>query len=111
MEEEFEIRLTGELNYFFGLKIKQLNEGTFMCQTKYFPELLKRFGISDAKSIDTPMPTKGNLDKDIYGKDVDVKKYRDMIGSLLYLIAYRPDIMFGVYMCVRYQSPHKESHL
>ncbi|XP_050874997.1 uncharacterized mitochondrial protein AtMg00240-like [Lathyrus oleraceus] len=65
----------------------------------------------DANSIDTPIPTNGNLDRGEYGKDVDVKKYRDMIGSFLYLIASRPNIIFNVCMCARYQSAHKESHL
>ncbi|XP_058767455.1 uncharacterized mitochondrial protein AtMg00810-like [Vicia villosa] len=60
--------------------------------------------------IDTPMPTTVNLDREL-GKPVDVKRYRGMIGSLLYLIASRPDIMFSVYMCARYQSCPKESPL
>src|ERR1043165_2821448 len=73
--------------------------------------MLKRFGMNDSKSINTPMPTNGNLDKDEHGKSVDVKKYRGMIGSLLYLTASRHDIMFNVCMCARYQSNPKESHL
>ncbi|XP_050915296.1 uncharacterized mitochondrial protein AtMg00810-like [Lathyrus oleraceus] len=111
MQGEFEMSLIGELNYFLGLQIKQLNEGMFMCQTKYCNELLEKFGMKDAKSIDTQMPTNGNLEKDENGKDVDVKKYRDVIGSLIYLTASRPDIMFSVCMCARYQSTSKESHL
>ena len=111
MQGEFEMSLMGELNYFLGLQIKQLDEGTAVCQTKYCRELLKRFGMNDSKSIDTPMPTNGNLDKDDNGKSVDVKKYRGMIGSLLYLTASRPDIMFSVCMCARYQSDPQESHL
>ena len=82
-----------------------------MCQIKYYRELLKRFGMNDSKSINTPMPTNGNLDKDEHGKSVDVKKYRGIIGSLLYLTASRSDIMFSVCMCARYQSNPKESHL
>src|SRR3954470_17929732 len=74
-------------------------------------ELLKRFGMSEAKEIDTPMATNTNLDKDEKGKEVDEKLYRGMIGSLLYLTASRPDIMFSVCMCARYQSCPKESHL
>ena len=64
MQGEFEMSLMGELNYFLGLQIKRLDEGTAVCQTKYCRKLLKRFGINDSKSIDTPMPTNGNLDKD-----------------------------------------------
>ena len=100
-----------ELNYFLSLQKKQLNKGTIVCQTKYCRELLKHFGMNDSKSIYTPMPTNGNLDKDEHGKSVDVKKYRGMIGFLLYLTASRPDIMFSICMCARYQSDPKESHL
>ncbi|XP_050915763.1 uncharacterized mitochondrial protein AtMg00810-like [Lathyrus oleraceus] len=101
----------GELNYFIGLQIKQLNEGTFMCQTKYCNELLKRFGMEDEKSIDTPMPTNGNLERNENGKDVGVNKYRGMIGYLLYLTASKSDIIFNVFMCACYQSAYKESYL
>ncbi|XP_050896755.1 uncharacterized mitochondrial protein AtMg00810-like [Lathyrus oleraceus] len=65
----------------------------------------------DAKLIDTPIPINGNLEKDENGKDFDVKKYRGMIGSLLYLTTSRSDIMFSVCICARYQSSPKESHL
>lgn len=111
VQGEFEMSLMGELNYFPGLKIKQLNKGTFVCQTKYCNGLLKRFGMKDAKSIDIQIPINGNLEKYENGKDVDVKKYRGMIGSLIYLIASRPDIMFSLCICARYQSTPKELHL
>lgn len=78
-----------------------------MCQTKYYRELLKGFGMEDSKSINTLMPTNGDLDKDGHNKSVDVKKYRGMIGSLLYITASRPDIMFSLYMCAWYQSDPK----
>ncbi|XP_058776975.1 secreted RxLR effector protein 161-like [Vicia villosa] len=67
--------------------------------------------MDSAKDIDTHMATNGNLDRDEKGKDVDVKKYRGVIGSLLYLTTFMPDIMFRVCMCARYQSASKESHL
>ncbi|XP_022865973.1 uncharacterized protein LOC111385792 [Olea europaea var. sylvestris] len=51
------------------------------------------------------------LDKDDQGTSVDITKYRGMIESLLYLIASRPDIMFSVCLCARFQSNPKESHL
>ncbi|XP_050877123.1 uncharacterized mitochondrial protein AtMg00810-like [Lathyrus oleraceus] len=101
----------GELNYFLGLQIKKLKEELFVCQTKYFNKLLKKLCMEDAKSIDTSMPTNGNLEKDENVKDVDVKKYRGMIKSHIYLTASRSNIMFSVCMCARYQSAPKESHL
>jgi hypothetical protein len=70
----------------FGFQIKQLQEGTFISQTKYI-DILKKFGMKNAKHIKTPMGTNGHLDLDTRGKSVDQKVYRSMIGSLLYLCA------------------------
>ena len=67
--------------------------------------------MENSKVIGTPMSPSCKLDKDEGGKNIDLKFYRGMIGSLLYLTASRPDIMFSVYMCARYQSNFKESHL
>ncbi|XP_050908490.1 secreted RxLR effector protein 161-like [Lathyrus oleraceus] len=67
--------------------------------------------MEHGKTIDAQMPTNGNLEKNENGKDFDVKKYRGMIGSLLYLTTSRPGIMFSVCMCAYYQSAPKESHL
>jgi hypothetical protein len=67
--------------------------------------------MEDAKPIKTPMATNGHLDLDEGGKPVDLKLYRSMIGSLLYLTTSRPDIMFSVCMCDRFQTAPKECHL
>nr|CAH66560.1 OSIGBa0113K06.6 [Oryza sativa] len=111
MSREFEMSMIGELSFFLGLQIKQLKDGTFVSQTKYIKDLLKRFGLEDAKPIKTPMATNGHLDLDEGGKPVDLKLYRSMIGSLLYLTASRPDIMFSVCMCAWFQAAPKECHL
>jgi hypothetical protein len=57
MSREFEISMIGELSFFLGLQIKQLKEGTFVCQSKHLKDLLKKFGMEDAKPIKTPMAT------------------------------------------------------
>jgi hypothetical protein len=88
-----------------------LKEGTFIHQEKYINDILKKFKMDDCKPIKTPMPTNGHLDLDEGGKSVDQKLYRSMIGSLLYLTASRPNIMFSVCMCARFQANPKESHL
>ena len=67
--------------------------------------------MEGSKVIGTPMIPLCKLDKDEGGKNVDSKLYRGMIGSLLYLTASRTDIMFSVYLCARFQSNLKESHL
>ena len=67
--------------------------------------------MDECKPIKTPMPTNGHLDLDEGGNTVDQTIYRSMIGSLLYLTASRPDIMFSVCMCARFQANPKETHL
>jgi hypothetical protein len=111
MMQKFEMSMVGELNYFLGFQVKQLKEGTFISQTKYTQDLLKRFGMKDAiaKPTKTPMGTDEHLDLNKGGKPIDQKAYRSMIGSLLYLCASRPDIMLSVCMCASFQSDPKES--
>jgi hypothetical protein len=111
MTQKFEMSMMGELKYFLGFQVKQLQEGTFISQTKYIQDILNKFGMKDAKPIKTPMGTNGHLDLDTGGKSVDQKVYRSMIGSLLYLCASRPDIMLSVCMCARFQADPKEVHL
>jgi hypothetical protein len=111
MIQKFELSMMGELKYFLGFQVKQLQEGTFTSQTKYIQDILNKFGMKDAKPIKTAMGTNGHLDLDTGGKSVDQKVYRSMIGSLLYLCASRPDIMLSVCMCARFQVDPKEVHL
>jgi hypothetical protein len=103
--------MMGELKYFLGFQIKQLQEVTFIFQTKYIQNILKKFGMKNAKPIKTPMGINGHLDLDTGGKSVDQKVYRSMIGSLLYSCASRPDIMLSVCMCARLQANPKKVHL
>jgi hypothetical protein len=104
MTQKFEMSMMGELNYLLGFQVKQLKDDTFLSQTKYTQDLLKRFGMKDVKPAKTPMGTDGHVDLNKGGKSFDQKAYRSMIGSLLYLCASRPDIMLSVCMCARYQS-------
>ena len=103
--------MMGELTFFLKLQIKQMKEGISITQTKYTRELLKRFGMENSKAIGTPMSPSCKLDKDEEGKSIDLKFYRGMIGSLLYLTTSRLDIMFSVCLCAHFQSNLKESHL
>ncbi|GJY81606.1 retrovirus-related pol polyprotein from transposon TNT 1-94 [Tanacetum coccineum] len=107
----FETSMMGELNFFLGLQIKQMEDGIFFNQSKYIKEMLKKFGLEDSKPTKTPMSTEIKLTKDDEADSVDSSKYRGMIGSLLYLTASRPDIMFSVCLCARFQENPKTTHL
>jgi hypothetical protein len=102
MANEFEMSMIVELSYFLGLQIKQIKNDIFVSQGKYIKDILKKFGMDDAKVISTPMGTNGNLDSDASGNMMDQKLYRFMIGNLLYLTASRPDVMFSICMCARF---------
>ena len=87
MSREFVMLMMGELNFFIGLQIKKCKQGTFVHQTKYTKDLLKKFNMSDAKPQLTPMATSTVLDPDEDGEAVDQREFRSMIGTLLYLTA------------------------
>ncbi|GJY94588.1 putative ribonuclease H-like domain-containing protein [Tanacetum coccineum] len=93
------------------IKVTQKDDGIFISQDKYVEEILKKFGFSTVKTASTPMETSKPLLKDAEAEDVDVHLYRSMIGSLMYLTASRPDIMFVVCACARFQVTPKGSHL
>jgi hypothetical protein len=99
MTQKFEMSMMGKLNYFLGFQVKQLKDGIFISQTKYTQDLLKRFGMKDAKPAKTPMRTDGHVDLNKGGKSVDQKAYRSMIGSLLYLVLV-DRILCLAYACV-----------
>jgi hypothetical protein len=111
MANEFEISIIGELSYFLGLQIKQMKDVTFISQGKYIKDTIKKFRLQDAKPMSTPMGTNDQLGVDISGNMVDQKQYRSMIESLLYVTAFRLDVMFSVCKCARYQASPRESHL
>ncbi|GKC01382.1 putative ribonuclease H-like domain-containing protein [Tanacetum coccineum] len=111
MHKKFQMSSIGELTFFLGLQVKQKEDGIFISQDKYMIEILKKFGFNDVKTTSTPIETHNTLVKDADGKDVDEHLYRFMIGSLMYLTSSRPDIMFVVCACARYQVNPKVSHL
>nr|GEV54309.1 retrovirus-related Pol polyprotein from transposon TNT 1-94 [Tanacetum cinerariifolium] len=100
-----------ELLFFLGLKVKQKKDWIFISQDKYVTKILKKFRFTKVKNASTPMETQKPLLKDEDGKEVDVYMYRSMIGSLMYLTSSKPDIMFAVCGCARYQVNPKVSHL
>ncbi|KAJ9548148.1 hypothetical protein OSB04_020691 [Centaurea solstitialis] len=111
MMTRYEMSMMGELNFFLGLQFKQLSAGIFINQAKYIKDILKKYNLENAKIMKTPMSPSCALDSDPDGTAVDVTTYQGMIGSLMYLTASRPDIMFSTCLCARYQSKPKESHL
>jgi hypothetical protein len=102
MSREFEMSMMGELNLFLRLQIKQTQDETFVHQGKYTKDVLKKFDMGEARPLSTPIATTMALDANEDGEPVDQKKYRSMIGSLVYLTPMRLDIHFAVCLCARF---------
>ncbi|GJT70543.1 putative ribonuclease H-like domain-containing protein [Tanacetum coccineum] len=111
MHKRFQMSSIGELTFFLGLQVKQRKDGIFLSQEKYVCDILNKFGFSSVKTASTPMEAHKPLTKDADGTNVDVHLYRSMIGSLMYLTSSRPDIMFAVCACSRFQIQPKASHM
>nr|GEV44854.1 putative ribonuclease H-like domain-containing protein [Tanacetum cinerariifolium] len=111
MKDKFQMSFMEELTFFLGLQVKQKEDGIFISQDKYITEFLRKFNFSYVKSTNTLVDTEKTLVKDVDGADVDVHLYKFMIGSLMYLTASRPDIMYAVCVCTRSQVTPKALHL
>ncbi|GJW78729.1 retrotransposon protein, putative, ty1-copia subclass [Tanacetum coccineum] len=111
MHKRFQMSSIEELTSFLGLQVQQKDDGIFISQDKYVADILKKFDFVTMKTASTPIETNKALLKDEEAEDVDVHLYRSMIGSLMYLTASRPDIMFVVCACARFQVTPKVSHL
>ncbi|GJZ03356.1 retrotransposon protein, putative, ty1-copia subclass [Tanacetum coccineum] len=94
-----------------GLQVQQKEDGIFISQDKYVDMILKKFNYTDVESASTLVDLEKPLVKDEDANDVDVHLYRSMIGSLMYLTTCRPDIMFAICACARFQVTLKTSHL
>ncbi|GKD57979.1 retrovirus-related pol polyprotein from transposon TNT 1-94 [Tanacetum coccineum] len=103
--------MIGKMSFFLGLQISQSPKGIFLNQSNYALKIIKNYGMETGDLVDTPMVEKSKLDKDPQGKAIDPTRYRGMIGSLMYLTASRPDLIFVVCMYARYQAKPTEKHL
>ncbi|GJR74255.1 putative ribonuclease H-like domain-containing protein [Tanacetum coccineum] len=111
MKGEFEMSAMGEMNFFLGLQVKQLPDGIFISQDKYVKDMLTKFDMESVRTATTPYEAAKTKLKDETDPPVNVHLYRSMIGSLMYLTASRPDIMFAVSACSRHQVTPLTSHL
>ncbi|GKC91189.1 putative ribonuclease H-like domain-containing protein, partial [Tanacetum coccineum] len=111
MKGEFEMSAMGEMNFFLGLQVKQLPDGIFISQDKYVKDMLTKFDMESVRTTTTPYEAAKTKLKDETDPPVNVHLYRSMIGSLMYLTASRPDIMFAVSACSRHQVTPLTSHL
>ncbi|GKC73955.1 retrovirus-related pol polyprotein from transposon TNT 1-94 [Tanacetum coccineum] len=103
---KFKMSMMGKMMFFLGSP-----RGIFLNQSKYALEIIKKYGMETSDPVDTPMVEKSKLDADPQRKEVDPTCYRGMMGSLMYLTASRPDLVFAVCMCALYQAKPAEKNL
>ncbi|GKF47110.1 retrovirus-related pol polyprotein from transposon TNT 1-94, partial [Tanacetum coccineum] len=111
MTTKFKMSMMGKLSLFLELQISQSPRGIFINQSKYASEIVKKYGLHTADSVDTPMVEKNKLNEDLQGTPVDATLYRGMIGSLVYLTSSGPGLIYAVCLCARYQTKPTEKHL
>ncbi|GJV37474.1 retrovirus-related pol polyprotein from transposon TNT 1-94 [Tanacetum coccineum] len=106
---KFKMSMMGQMSFFLGLQISQSPRGIFINQSKYASEIVKKYGMLTSDSVDTPMVEKSKLDKDLQGIPIDATLYRGMIGSLMYLTSSRPDLIYAVCLCAKYQDTRRST--
>ncbi|GJU46315.1 putative ribonuclease H-like domain-containing protein [Tanacetum coccineum] len=94
MSSKFQMSMMGQMSFFLGLQVSQSPGGIFINQAKYALEILKKYGMDLTDPVDTPMVDRLKLDEDLKGIPVDQTRFRGMVGSLMYLTASRPDLVF-----------------
>ncbi|KAK4380916.1 Retrovirus-related Pol polyprotein from transposon RE2 [Sesamum angolense] len=110
MMKTFEMSDLGLIYFFLGIEINQEKEGIFICQRKYTENLLKKFKMESCKTVTTPLVTGEKYQKEDGSQKVDASIYRSLIGSLLYLTATRPDIMFATSLLSRFMQSPSQVH-
>ena len=111
MKHEFDMTNLGKMRYFLGLEVLQRSDGVFISQKKYALEVLKWFGMDKSNSVHNPIVPGFKLVKDEGGVKVNKTYYKQIVGSLMYLTATRPDMMFVVSLISRYMENPTELHL
>eukprot|EP00253_Pinus_taeda_P016232 PITA_16232 len=110
MKEEFEMTDMDLLRYFLGIEVDQNENEIFISQAKYVNEVLGRFNMQECKAAITPTIIELKLSKEDNIKDFDPSLYKSIVGSLMYLTATRPDIMFAVSLISKFMERPKETH-
>eukprot|EP00253_Pinus_taeda_P029726 PITA_29726 len=107
---EFDMKDLGGKHYFLGLEVWQQKGEIFLGQGRYATKILKRFGMGDCRLMATPMITNWNRIDASEDKDVGPTLYRQLIGSLMYLVNTRPDICYAVNTLSQFMAEPKRAH-
>ena len=110
LSQQFEMKDLGHLRYFLGLEITHSTDGLYIIQAKYASELLSRAGLTDSKTVDTPVELNAHLTPS-GGKPLSNPfLYRRLVGSLVYLTITYLDISYVVHQVSQYLSAPQSTH-
>lgn len=110
MKDEFDMTDLGKMRYFLGIEVMQKTDGIFICQRKYAAELIERFEMQNFNPVCNPIVPGQKIGRDEAGVKVDATIYKQVVGSLMYLTATRPDMMFVVCLISRFMANPTELH-
>jgi hypothetical protein len=110
MQSEFEMTDLGIMKYFLGIEVDQSTKVIFVCRQKYVADILKRFHMEECNPAETPIPLGTKFSRKDEGPTMDSTLYKSLVGSFLYLIATRPDIMYATSLVSRFMESPKDSH-
>ncbi|CAJ2649847.1 unnamed protein product [Trifolium pratense] len=111
MTTKFAMSDLGKMKFFLGVEVCQTDEGIFIHQKKYASEILAKFGMEDCNAVSSPIITSCKLVKNEAGKASDETQYKQMVGSLMYLLATRPDLAYSVCLVARFMERPTEIHI
>ncbi|MCH81846.1 copia-type polyprotein, partial [Trifolium medium] len=111
MQKKFAMTDLGKMKYFLGVEVTQSEKGIFINQHKYAAEILSRFGMENCNKVSSPIVPGCKLVKDENGKTTDTREFKQMVGSLMYLLATRPDLAYSVCLVARYMDRPTEMHV
>lgn len=104
MKKEFDMTDLGKMRYFLRIEVMQRDDGIFIFQKKYAAEIIERFGMKDYNPVSNPLLSGQKIGRDEDGEKVDSTLYKQMVGSLMYLTATCPNLMFVVSLISRFMA-------
>ncbi|GAU29902.1 hypothetical protein TSUD_379930 [Trifolium subterraneum] len=111
MKKNFAMTDLGKMKYFLGVEVTQSEDGIFIHQHKYALEILKRFGMENCNKVCSPIVPGCKLSKDENGSATDAKRFKQMVGCLMYLLATRPDLAYSICLVARFMERPTVMHI
>ena len=110
LSSEFEMTDLGLMHFCLGIEVWQKPGRIFISQQRYACEILKAFNMTECKDVVSPMEVNGKLSVEDASPLVDIREYRKLVGSLIFLCNTRPDISFAVGVLSRFSNQPRENH-